>query len=162
MKLKNKGCFFLKIKKYEKSRRTDIIIIIYIKTNEILKKNPNIKLSYVDKKTNKIKQKSHSPNKIWFVMFDRFGRNGPWPEDVSKSVFMEMIKNNSVEYYNYDDYINSFDLFTKMKESCLNKFYTKKWFDNNYKYIKRQLDILNKLPKIEDPKMILVKYRFKN
>ena len=93
-------------------------------------------------------------------MFDKIGRDGPWPEDVLSSVFMEMIKNNSVEYYNYDNYINSFDLYTKMKESGLNKFYTKKWFDNNYKFIKRQLDILNKLQEIEDLKMVLAKYRF--
>ena len=55
-----------------------------------------------------------------------------------------MIKKNEVEYYNYDDYAKSLDLYNKMKESAsgLDKFYTKKWFDNNYKFIKRQLEYL--------------------
>ena len=55
-----------------------------------------------------------------------------------------MIKKNAVEYYNYDDYAKSLDLYNKMKESTsgLDKFYTKKWFDNNYKFIKRQLEYL--------------------
>jgi len=138
MKLKNKGCFFAKNKK------NDILFIIYIKTNEILKKKPNVKLLYIDEKTKKFKQKSHSPNKIWFVMFDKIGRDGPWPEDVSKNELEKIIKNISVEYYNYDDYPNSFDLYSKMKESAsgLNKFYTKKWFDNNYNFIKKQLEYL--------------------
>ena len=138
MKLKNKGCFFAKDKK------NDILFIIYVKTNEILKKKPNVKLLYIDEKTKKFKKKSHSPNKIWFVMFDKIGRDGPWPEDVSKNELEKIIKNISVEYYNYDDYPNSFDLYTKMKESAsgLNKFYTKKWFDNNYNFIKRQLEYL--------------------
>ena len=49
-----------------------------------------------------------------------------------------------VESYNYDDYAKSLDLYNKMKESAsgLDKFYTKKWFDNNYKFIKRQLEYL--------------------
>ena len=77
-------------------------------------------------------------------MFDKIGRDGPWPEDVSKNELEKIIKNISVEYYNYDDYPNSFDLYSKMKESAsgLNKFYTKKWFDNNYNFIKKQLEYL--------------------
>jgi hypothetical protein len=138
MKLKNKGCFFAKDKK------NDILFIIYVKTNEILKKKPNVKLLYIDEKTKKFKQKSHSPNKIWFVMFDKIGRDGPSLEDVSKNEFEKIIKNISVEYYDYGDYPNSFDLYSKMKESSLNKFYTKKWFESNYNFIKRQLDLLNK------------------
>jgi hypothetical protein len=35
----------------------------------------------------------------------------------------------SLEIYNYDDYPNSDELYTKMKESGLEKLYTKKWFD---------------------------------
>jgi hypothetical protein len=105
---------------------------------------PNVKLSYFDKKTKTYKQKSHSPNKIWFVMFDKIGRDGLSPKDVSNSAFEKMIKKNAVEYYNYDDYAKSLDLYNKMKESAsgLDKFYTKKWFDNNYKFIKRQLEYL--------------------
>ena len=140
MKLKNKGCFFAKDKKND----NDIILIIYVSTNEILKKHPNAKLSYIDKKTKTYKQKPHSPNKLWYVVIDKNGRDGLSPKDVSNSAFEKMIKKNAVEYYNYDDYPNSFDLYTKMKESAsgLNKFYTKKWFDNNYNFIKRQLEYL--------------------
>lgn len=135
MKLKNKGCFFVK------DKNNDVLFIIYVKTNEILKKMPNVKLSYFDEKTKKFKQKSHSQNKIWFVMFDKIGRDGPSQKDVSKSEFEKLIKKYSVEYYNYDDYPNPDDLYSKMKESKsgLDKFYTKKWFSNNFQFIKNQL-----------------------
>ena len=74
-------------------------------------------------------------------MFDKIGRDGPWPEDVSKNEFEKLIKKYSVESYNYDDYPNPDDLYIKMKESKsgLNKFYTKKWFSNNFQFIKNQL-----------------------
>ena len=138
MKLKSKGAFFVKDKK------NDILFIMYIRTNNIIKKHPEAKLSYIDKKTKTYKQKSHSPNKIWFVMFDKIGRDGPWPEDVSKNEFEKIIKKNTVELYNYDDYSNPEDLYSKMKESKsgLNKFYTKKWFSNNFQFIKNQLHAL--------------------
>ena len=138
MKLKSKGAFFVKDKK------NDILFIMYIRTNNIIKKHPEAKLLYIDEKTKKFKKKSHSPNKIWFVMFDKIGRDGPWPEDVSKNEFEKIIKKNTVELYNYDDYSNPDDLYIKMKESKLglDKFYTKKWFSKNYKFIKNQLQAL--------------------
>lgn len=138
MKLKSKGAFFAR------NKENDILFIIYVSTNDIIKKHPEAKLSYFDKKTKKFMKKSHSPNKIWFVMFDKIGRDGPWPEDVSKNEFEKIIKKYSVESYNYDDYSNPDDLYIKIKESKLglNKFYTKKWFSNNFQFIKNQLHAL--------------------
>lgn len=52
---------------------------------------------------------------------------------------MKQIKKISVEMYNYDDYPNPTTLYTKMKESGLDKLYAKKWFDKKYKFIKNQL-----------------------
>jgi len=77
-------------------------------------------------------------------MFDKIGRDGPSQKDVSKSEFEKLIKKYSVEYYNYDDYPNPDDLYIKMKESKsgLNKFYTKKWFSNNFQFINNQLHAL--------------------
>lgn len=74
-------------------------------------------------------------------MFDKNGRDYLSPEDVSSSKLEKLIKKNTVESYNYDDYSNPDDLYIKMKESKLglDKFYTKKWFSKNYKFIKNQL-----------------------
>ena len=138
MKLKNKGCFFVK------DKNNDVLFIIYVSTNNIIKKHPDAKLSYIDKKTKTYRQKPHSPNKLWFVMFDKNGRDYLSPEDVSSSKLEKLIKKNTVESYNYDDYSNPDDLYIKMKESKLglDKFYTKKWFSKNYKFIKNQLHSL--------------------
>jgi hypothetical protein len=138
MKLKSKGAFFAR------NKENDILFIIYVSTNDIIKKHPEAKLSYIDKKTKTYKQKSHSPNKLWFVMFDKNGRDYLSPEDVSSSKLEKLIKKNTVESYNYDDYSNPDDLYIKMKGSKLglDKFYTKKWFSKNYKFIKNQLQAL--------------------
>ena len=42
MKLGKKGSLFLKTKE------NDILTIIYVNTNELLKKHPDFKLSYID------------------------------------------------------------------------------------------------------------------
>ena len=56
MKIGKKGSLFLKTKE------NDILTIIYVNTNELLKKNPDFKLSYIDPKTKTMKKKPHSPN----------------------------------------------------------------------------------------------------
>ena len=56
MKIGKKGCLFLKTKE------NDILTIIYVNTNELRKKHPDFKLSYIDPKTKTMKKKPHSPN----------------------------------------------------------------------------------------------------
>jgi hypothetical protein len=133
MRLGKKGCLFLKTKE------NDILTIIYVNTNELRKKHPDFKLSYIDPKTKTIKKKPHSPNKIWFAIFDKNGRDFLSPKDFTNSAFMKQMKKISSEIYNYDDYPNPSELYTKMKESGLEKLYTKKWFDKQYKFIGNQL-----------------------
>jgi len=133
MKLGKKGCLFLKTKE------NDILTIIFVNTNELRKKHPDFKLSYIDPKTKTIKKKPHSPNKIWFAIFDKNGRDFLSPKDFSNSAFLKQMKKISSEIYNYDDYPNPSELYTKMKESGLEKLYTKKWFDKQYKFIGNQL-----------------------
>jgi hypothetical protein len=133
MKIGKKGCLFLKTKE------NDILTIIYVNTNELRKKHPDFKLSYIDPKTKTMKKKPHSPNKIWFAIFDKNGRDYLSPKDFSNSAFLKQMKKISSEIYNYDDYPNPSELYTKMKESGLEKLYTKKWFDKQYKFIGNQL-----------------------
>ena len=133
MRLGKRGCLFLKTKE------NDILTIIYVNTNELRKKHPDFKLSYIDPKTKTIKKKPHSPNKIWFAIFDKNGRDYLSPKDFTNSAFIKQMKKKSSEIYNYDDYPNSDELYTKMKESGLDKFFTKKWFDKQYKFIGNQL-----------------------
>jgi hypothetical protein len=111
-----------------------------VNTNELRKKHPDFKLSYIDPKTKTMKKKPHSPNKIWFAIFDKNGRDYLSPKDFTNSAFMKQMKKNSSEIYNYDDYPNSDELYTKMKESGLDKLYTKKWFDKQFKFIGNQLN----------------------
>ncbi len=133
MRLGKKGCLFLKTKE------NDILTIIFVNTNELRKKHPDFKLSYIDPKTKTMKKKPHSPNKIWFAIFDKNGRDFLSPKDFSNSAFLKQMKKVSSEIYNYDDYSNPSELYTKMKESGLEKLYTKKWFEKQYKFIGNQL-----------------------
>jgi hypothetical protein len=133
MRLGKRGCIFLKTKE------NDILTIIYVNTNELRKKHPDFKLSYIDPKTKTMKKKPHSPNKIWFAIFDKNGRDYLSPKDFTNSAFMKQMKKISSEIYNYDDYSNPSELYTKMKESGLEKLYTKKWFEKQYKFIGNQL-----------------------
>jgi len=88
-----------------------------VNTNELFKKRPDFKLSYIDPKTKTMKKKPHSPNKIWFAIFDKNGRDNHSPKDFSNSAFLKQMKKNSSEMYNYDDYLNPSDdfLFRKAK-----------------------------------------------
>jgi hypothetical protein len=132
MIFKDAGCFF--IKKKDKS----IWIVMYFKTNYLLKKNPNIKFPSFDVKTNQFKEKKHLPNKIWGVFFDNKGRDHLMDKDVSYKEMEKIITNDSQEIYDFEDS----DLYEKMKETGLDKFYTKKWFKTNFDFIKRQLDTI--------------------
>jgi hypothetical protein len=133
MKIGKIGCLFLKTKD------NNILTIIYVNTNELRKKHPDFKLSYVDLKTKTMKKKPHSLNKIWFAIFDKNGRDFLSHKDFSNSAFIKQMKKISSEMYSYDDYPDPEKLYTKMKESGLDKFFTKKWFDKQYKFIGNQL-----------------------
>jgi hypothetical protein len=74
-------------------------------------------------------KKPHSPNKIWFEIFNKNGRDYLSPKDFTNSAFMKQMNKISSEIYNYDDYSNPDNLYTKMKESGLEKLFTKKWFE---------------------------------
>ena len=79
---------------------------------------------YFDMKTKQFKEKNHSPNKIWGVFFDNKGRDYVMDKDVSYKEMEKMITKDSQEIYDFEDS----DLYEKMKETGVDKFYTKKWF----------------------------------
>ena len=132
MIFKDVGCFF--IKKKDKS----IWIVIYSKTNYLLKKYPNVKFASFDVKTKQFKEKKHGPNKIWGVFFDNKGKDHLMDKDVSYKEMEKIITNDSQEIYDFEDS----DLYEKMKETGLDKFYTKKWFKTNLDFVKGQLDTI--------------------
>jgi len=130
------GCYFTK------KKDGSIWFTIYSKTNHILKKHPNMKLTEFDEKTKEIKEKKHSPNKVWFISFDKDGRSYVAMKDFSLKEFEKVIKKDSDDIYDYNDYNTSLDLYEKVKESGLKSSYTKKWFEDKYKFIKGQLALL--------------------
>jgi hypothetical protein len=101
---------------------------IYYKTNYLLKKQPNIKFPSFDVKTKQFKEKKHLPNKIWGVFFDNKGRDHLMDKDVSYKEMEKMITIDSQEIYDFEDS----ELYEKIKETGLDKFYTKKWFTPFY------------------------------
>ena len=133
MNFKDTGCFF--IKKKDKS----IWIVIYFKTNHLLKKYPNVKFPSFDIKTNQFIEKKHVSNKIWGVFIDNKGKNHLMDKDVSFTEIEKMITKDSQEIYDFEDF-TELDLYEKMKETGLDKFYTKKWIKKNFDFVKGQLD----------------------
>ena len=57
----------------------------------------------------------------------------------TSSAFIKQMKKISSEMYSYDDYPDPDNLYTKMKESGLDKLFTKKWIEKQYKFIGNQL-----------------------
>jgi len=134
MKLDETGCYFTK------KNDGSIWFAIYSKTNHILKKHPSIKLVEFNEKTKEFKEKKHSPNKVWFISFDKTGRDYVATKDYSYTEFEKMIKKDSEGIYNYSDYAKAADLYDTMKEAGIKSPYTKKWFEDKYKFIQGQLD----------------------
>jgi len=136
------GAFFIKRKK-EKSVWT----ALYYKTNFMLKQNPNAKTSIYDEKTRSFKVKKHSPNKAWIAFFDKNGRDFISMKEFTYKEIKEMIAQDLDKLYDANEYETSLDLWKKMKEDDpkLSSFYTKKWFEQKYEFIKRQLDLLQKV-----------------
>ena len=60
-------------------------------------------------------------------------------KDVSYTEIEKMITKDSQEIYDFEDF-TELDLYEKMKETGLDKFYTKKWFKKNFDFVKGQLD----------------------
>ena len=130
------GCFFMKIK-----GTREVGFVIYIKTNYLLKHHPKMKLNYFDEKTKKLSSKPHTRNKIWYIAFSGKSRGGGESlEDFTLTKFKDMFTKYSEEIYNYTDYPSSSDLFTAMKESKsgIPTVFTKKWFEDQYKFIESQ------------------------
>ena len=132
MKLQDYGSFFY--------RMTDdsIWVLIYIKTNHILKMRPQPKLMDFNTKTGKFTEKSHSPNKVWYVLFDKKGRDYVSSIDYPMGEIEKNMKRMK-EFYDYKDY-TAVEMYDKFKESGLKSPHTKKWFENTYKFIDGQLD----------------------
>jgi len=153
MKLNDYGCFFVK----PKDDKLDISVIIYCKTNFLLKMKPPPKLRPFDSDPINPIEKSHSPNKVWFVIFGKDGTDGPSPIDVSYKDFESMITNQIElkmgstsfktpkikEYYDYSDYTAE-TLYETMKKGGLKPYYKKKWFEEKYQFIEGQLSINRK------------------
>ena len=83
----------------------------YVKTDYIRKKHPKIGITYFDFKTKEIKQKPHSPNMIWYIMFDKNGRDYVNMEDSSYKKAEEALKNNTKEIYDINDYKTPLELY---------------------------------------------------
>jgi hypothetical protein len=130
------GCFFLKAKK-----NREVGFVIYVKTNYLLKHHPEMKLNYFDEKTKKVSSKPHARNKIWYIAFSgKSGRGGECLDDFTIAKFKDLFMEYSEEIYNYRDYPSSSDLYAAMNDSKtgIPKVFTKKWFEDEYKFIENQ------------------------
>lgn len=132
MKLQDCGSFFYRM------ADDSIWVLLYIKTNHMLKMRPTPKLMDFDRKTGKFIEKSHSPNKIWYVLFDKNGRDYVSSVDYPMGEIEKILKKTK-EFYDYKDY-TAVEMYDKFKESGLKSTYTKKWFENSYKFIDGQIE----------------------
>jgi len=147
MKLNDYGAFFLK------KQDNSIWYSIYFKTNYLLKKIPTF---------------NEKPNTIFAVHFDKDGRDyighsipilkfkamlkiNPKKSESGKSEKSNKTDKSDksdkkaqsgnetiVELYDYNDNTAA-EIYTKMHASGMNKIYTKKWFEKQYKFIKGQI-----------------------
>ena len=109
-----------------------------------------MKLNYFDYKTKKLSSKPHTRNKIWYVAFSgKHGVIGESLEDFTLTKFKDMFTKYSEEIYNYTDYPSSNDLYTAMKygKTGIPKVFTKKWFEDQYKFIESQYGELRRQPR---------------
>lgn len=115
---------------------------LYSKTDYLRKKHPEIKLTYYNFKKKEFKQTPHSPNMIWYILFDKNGRDYVSMEDSSYKKAEEALKNDTTEIYDIKDYKNPLELYESMKKSGLKSFYTKKWVKHSYDFLQGQIDKL--------------------
>jgi hypothetical protein len=115
MKIKDKGAFFAK--------RDGISFVIYIKNNYLLKKHPELN------------PKELEPNKIFSVYFE----NGI--DYIGHNITLTKFKKQLKDVYDYDDYTSK-EMYNLLKDSKskTNFKITQKWVDNQYNFIKKQLN----------------------
>jgi hypothetical protein len=111
--MEDKGAFFV-----QKSDRS-IWIVIYFKNNYLLKIHPEI---------------NEEPNKIFSGLFDKSGTDYIG-HNIPLNAFKSSLTVNSIGIYNYKD-TTANELYNIIKPD---KFYSKKWFENQYNFIKEQL-----------------------
>jgi hypothetical protein len=128
MKLKNVGAFFWK------ENRNEIFYVMYVKTDELIKKHPEAKLMVLSDEG--YTKKDHSPNKIWVVIFDSKGRDYPASEDLSTKEFYDTFEDR--ELHDYTDYTPA-TLYNELKHGGLNRRFTKKWFTDKFAFINGQI-----------------------
>ena len=107
---------------------------LYSKTDYLRKKRPKIELTYFDYKTKEFKQKPHSPNMIWYILIDKNGRDYI-RHNISIKEFKTSLNTGDIYDYNKS---TAKEMYEKMKESGIDKFYTKSWFEKQYNFIKEQ------------------------
>ena len=101
-----------------------------------------MELTYFDYKTKEFKQKPHSPNMVWYVLFDKNGRDYVSMEDSSYKDAEKAMKTNTVEIYDLKDYKNHLELYEAIKNPGVKPFYTKKWFKHRYEFLQKQIAAL--------------------
>lgn len=137
MELRNDyGCFFIKMKKTH-----EVGFIIYIKTNFLLKCHPEMKLNYFDVDKKVFSVKPFSRNKIFYIGFSgKDGIGGEALDEYTLQEFRKLFEKTVEEIYNCSDYSSHDELYTAMKNSKtgLPSVFTKKWFEEQYKFIDGQ------------------------
>lgn len=136
MKLGDYGSFFFR------GKDNNIYLLLYIKTNYLLKKHPNATMMDFDMNTKQFVRKPHTLNKIWFALFDKDNRDYPSTKDVTSSL-IEKIINQNREFYDSNDY-TAREMYDELKKSGLKPIFTKKWFEHRYSFIEDQETHLNK------------------
>lgn len=113
MKLGDKGAFFFK------KKDGSIWTLIYFRSNYLLKTNPKL---------------NEKPNKIFAVFFDKEGR-----DFIRHNIAIKEFKTslNIADIYDYNE-STAKEMYEKMKETGIDKFYTKQWFEKQYNFIKEQ------------------------
>jgi len=143
MELRNDyGCFFIKMNKTH-----EVGFIIYIKTNFILKHLPEMKLNYFDTDKKAFSVKPYSRNKIFYYGFSgKHCVGGEALDEYTIQEFRKLFASTVEEIYNCVDYPLSDDLYSAMKNSKtgIPSVFTKKWFEEQYKFIERQYAIIDK------------------
>ena len=113
MRIEDKGAFFV-----QKSDRS-IWIVLYFRNNYLLKIHP---------------ERSDHPNKIFFALFDKSGTDYIG-HNITLDVFKTSLTTKSIGIYNYKD-TTANELYELINPD---KFYSKKWFEKQYNFIKGQL-----------------------
>ena len=128
----DKGALFMQLKD------GSLMSMVYMKTNYIRKLKPEpMLMSFVNFDTGLIK-KRHAPNKIWFITFNKDGLDGPSMIDISQKDFEANLKKEKHVWF-LKDFASEDEMYTAIKACGIGKFYTKKWFHENFNFLESQL-----------------------